>query len=224
MPKILFSIIEEDKMPHPESPIQDPYLGRDSLFHFDNIIISAMETNTNIAKWTIDNKQTLTPIQLAGCEIIPHGISIALSIRELIRSAYLYSGEILIRPLLERAAVISYLIDHPEKIELWEKGWPFKSRPTLKEMLVSMSSENESKDSFETAKFIVNHFNTIVHADPDGALRNHGVSSSGTIGYLSGPNINDPEKCDNLAFNAQCYLIVLISRAVQIFPKNNQVK
>ena len=96
------------------TPDNEPYLGRESVFQFDNMILVAMEQNQRIAPWT--QGRDLTPLQWAETELIPHGFSIALSIRELVRQGYLISAEILLRPLIERAAVISYLSDMLKRV------------------------------------------------------------------------------------------------------------
>lgn len=112
------------------------YLGRESVFQFDQMIKAAMEKNAKIGPWT--HGRNLTPLQSAATELLPHGFSIALSIRELVRQGYLISAEILLRPLIERAAVISYLCETPSALPLWEAGWPHKSRPPLYKMLAAM--------------------------------------------------------------------------------------
>ena len=106
------------------TPDNEPYLGRESVFQFDQMIQAAMEKNAKIGPWT--HGRNLTPLQSAATELLPHGFSIALSIRELVRQGYLISAEILLRPLIERAAVISYLCEAPSALPLWEAGWPHK--------------------------------------------------------------------------------------------------
>src|ERR1700730_10702689 len=135
----------------------DPYLGRESVFHFDQMISAAVEKNRLVAEWTHSN--ALPPLQKAASEILPHAFSLACAVRELIRTGYLFPAEVLIRPLLERAAVISYLVEVPDSVPLWEKGWPYKTRPSLAAMLVHMrGAKHEDK---ETARLIVDHFNAI---------------------------------------------------------------
>lgn len=68
-----------------------------------------MEKNAKIGPWT--HGRNLTPLQSAATELLPHGFSIPLGIRELVRQGYLISAEILLRPLIERAAVIGYLCE-----------------------------------------------------------------------------------------------------------------
>ncbi len=177
-----------------------------------------MEKNAKIGPWT--HGRNLTPLQSAATELLPHGFSIALSIRELVRQGYLISAEILLRPLIERAAVISYLCETPSALPLWEAGWPHKSRPPLYKMLAAIrqtkGSEQENED---IAKQITQHFNAIVHADPQGAATQSINLGQSRRGYSASKSLDDPEKCDDICFQAAMYLIVLTARAVQVFPE-----
>ena len=91
---------------------------------FDREIPFSLWVSSHIAAHTRDNRERLTDLQHAACQIVPQGINLALSIRELIRQGYLFAALVLIRPLIERAAIISYIHDHPEAIEVWKGGWP----------------------------------------------------------------------------------------------------
>jgi hypothetical protein len=216
-------------MPHPDSPIQDPYLGRQSLYLFDVLIPPAMALNQKVATWTHD--VPLTRLQRAACQIIPNGFSLALSIRELIRTGYLFSAEILLRPLMERVAVISHLMCCGDDVlDLWEKGWPHKTRPALSLMLDSINDYSDFEQGGEVNKFVdyaketVKHFNSIIHADPVGLDTNIGLTPSGVVGYLSAANLNNPALCDHICHHSVIYLTLLMKRAVEAFPniKNSQ--
>lgn len=202
---------------------QEPYLGRESVYQFDLAIVDAMKEYTRISKSTQGGK--LSPIQAAACQIIPHGFSIALGIRELLRLAYLLPAEILLRPLIERAAVISYLIENGEPaVLLWQQGWPYDNknkrerRPSLAQMMVVMRGKENTGEIAGIAKGIVDHFNSVVHADPIGANSRISMSADGTIGYLGSADLNNPKLCDEIALQGMAYLRVLTGRAMQIFP------
>jgi hypothetical protein len=202
----------------PFSIDNEPYRGRLSVFQFDQMILVAMEQNAKIAPWT--HGKTLSGLQRAATELIPHGFSIALSIRELVRQGYLVSAEILLRPLIERAAVLSYLCEHPEKLTLWEAGWPHKSRPNLATMLRTMKRDGPaSAGNPDPISQLVKHFNALVHADPAGARHMAAKLADRVIGYSASMSLADPEKCDEICFQAQMYLIVLFCRAIQVFPE-----
>jgi hypothetical protein len=196
------------------TPNNEPYLGLESLLWFDRIICWSMETNTKIATWTRQNSNTLTPLQRAGCQIIPQGISIALSIRELIRQAYLLSALILMRSLIERAAIVSYLDMHPEEVSKWESGWRYGERPKLANMLALMGGGVPVKE----AQKICDAHNHMVHGDPLSCYNNLVTLSDGTAGYASGKILDNKELCDEVAMEAQCYLVVLSGRMSSIFP------
>jgi hypothetical protein len=198
-------------------PSNEPYLGRQSVFHFDNMISAALAASAPIATYTRGGN--LTRLQLAATEIVPHGFSLALSIRELVRQGYLLGAEVLVRPLLERAAVISYLCDHEHKIALWEAGWPYKSRPHLKDMMGSMAAESAADltELTEVAARVVHEHNSLVHADPTGAYR-HAAQIGGRLTFSPSKSLDEPERCDALCFEAMSWLIVLTARASAIFP------
>src|SRR5216683_3659613 len=66
------------------TPGNEPYLGRELLRAFDELIVCCLEHNQTIASRTriVANK---TVLQEAVCILIPQGVSLALSIRELVR-------------------------------------------------------------------------------------------------------------------------------------------
>ena len=192
----------------------EPYLGLKSLLWFDRIICWAVEGNVKVANWTQLNSKSLIPLQKAACQIIPQGIGIALSIRELIRQAYLFSSLILIRPLIERAAIISYLDINPDDVTLWQNGWEYHERPSLAKMMDNMSGIGTLK----TAQNVVNAHNHVVHGDPLSCYNNLVKLPDGTFGYASGKILNNPDLADSIAMEAQCYLIILAARLSKIFP------
>ncbi|MBI5805479.1 hypothetical protein HZA73_05490 [candidate division TA06 bacterium] len=199
-------------------PTNEPYLGRELVFHFDQTIISCLEINADIAAYTHNAK--LSDIQKAACQIIPQGINLSLTIRELVRQGYLFGAIVLMRPLIERAAIISYLHANPDKVNVWQRGWQYGERPPLSTMLETMSGNADIK----LAKQICEDFNHIVHGDPVGSQWNLVNLSNGGLGYSVGKVINDPDLCDFICAQSYCYLIVLMGRMAGIFPEVNSKK
>lgn len=197
------------------TPGNEPYLGMPAILWFDRIIVWALAGNRLVAAYTHEHSATLSALQRAGCQIIPQGINIALSIRELLRQAYLFPALVLMRPLVERAAVISYLCLHPEAVALWEKGWEHKKRPSLPKMLEAMSGNKD----VEAAKNVCAVHNHIVHGDPVGALSNLVQLGDGRAAYASGKVLGNPDLANNIAMEAQCYLVVVASRMGHVFPE-----
>lgn len=194
------------------TPDNEPYLGRQSVYHFDQVILSCLEVNAEVAAYTHTHK--LTDLQKAACQIVPQGINLALSIRELIRQGYLFAAVVLMRPLIERAAIISYLNEKPEAVSLWQNGWKHQGRPSLATMLATMHGET----NVEQAQQICETFNHVLHGDPIGSSFNLVHLDSGGLGYSVSKTLNDPELCDFICFQSYCYLIVLLARMTACFP------
>src|SRR5260221_14660688 len=76
-----------------------------------------------------------TPIQWAACQLIPQSVSLALSTRELVRQAYLFGALVLIRPLIERSVILVYLLNFPDALPIWQRGWLHTEAPSLAKML-----------------------------------------------------------------------------------------
>jgi hypothetical protein len=205
---------DDPKMPAVFTPDNEPYLGLPSILWFDRTIVWALAGNKLVADYTHEHSATLSKLQRAACQIIPQGINIALSIRELLRQAYLFPALVLMRPLVERAAVISYLCLHPEGVALWEKGWKHDKRPKLAKMLQAMSGREDE----EAARNVCAVHNHIVHGDPVGALSNLIQLGDGRAAYASGKVLGNPDLASNIAMEAQCYLIVVASRMAHAFP------
>jgi hypothetical protein len=65
------------------NPGNKPYLGREALLIFDKEIPFSLWVSSHIAAHTRSNLGRLTDLQTAACQIVPQGINLALSIREL---------------------------------------------------------------------------------------------------------------------------------------------
>lgn len=205
----------EPDIPLVFTPANEPYLGRQALLTFDREIPFNLWVSSHIAAYTRANRDSLTDLQRAACQIVPQGINLALSIRELIRQAYLFAALVLVRPLIERAAIISYISAHPDAIEKWKGGWRFRERPPLSTMLNSMAGGVE----LEAAKDICEHYGHIIHGDPVSAEWNRIPLNDGSLGYAVGKVLNAPLVCDELALQGWAYLRVLIVKATNCFPE-----
>lgn len=196
-------------------PHNEPYLGRERLLEFDKAIPMAMQRNTAVAARTFETK--MSSLQAAVAEIVPQGISVALSIRELIRQGYLFSATILLRPLLERTALVFYLIDTPVSVDAWHNGWPRKDQPSLPKLLEHLLVRNGKSENFgseEVAKIL----HKVVHSDPMAAHWNM-TEREGRAAYSSGKNLDAPDVADFCAtFGCRC-LRYLVAAADEAFPQ-----
>jgi len=194
------------------TPDNEPYLGRETLLAFDKSIIASMKVNREIAPYTY--KINKSDLQSAACQIIPQGINISLSIRELIQQGYLFGALVLMRSLVERSTTILYLYQNPEKVDLWTKGWNYKERPSLSEMLTAIG-----KDKFSNVGRIITPFyNSLTHGDPESATWNLIKTKEGDVGYSVSKILDNPKLCDNISLDGSTWLLILISMATAIFP------
>jgi hypothetical protein len=144
------------------TPGNEPYLGRETLYAFDKLILVCLETSAEIAPRT--HKIDKTDLQWAACQLIPQGISIALSIWELVRQGHLFGALVLIRPLAERATTLLYLHRFPDEIVKW-KEWR-KKGPSLNRMLDTLGQGKFPGAASEFTQL----YNGITHGDPESAM------------------------------------------------------
>lgn len=197
------------------TPDDEPYLGRQSVYHFDVVLRRFVEDQVRIAEWT--HRAQLTGLQQAASELVPSASSIALSIRELVRQAYLMSALVLTRPLMERTATLSYLVTHPESVTLWQEGWPHKTRPSLNSRLNSLLGP-DAPFSKEDLAGLLDRYNGLVHGDPAAALHDAVLQPDGAAGYTVGKDLTSPSRTDEVAFETTAWLIVLMGRCQEVFP------
>jgi hypothetical protein len=193
------------------SPSDEPYLGRKPLYVFDVLITSAMELSAKLAERT--RAGNLTELQKAAAQITPQGLNIALSIRELVRQAHLFSALVLLRSLVERAAILSYLRVTPHALPLWERGWMHRERPSLEKML---TATHPTKDTVGARK-VCETLNHLVHGDPFAAEYNLVALAEDAWGYGVGRNLTDPPLCDFVCDQSISWLTVLAANANACF-------
>ncbi len=202
----------------PESvylPHNEPYLGRPTLLALDQAIPGALQQNLAIARHTFEISKS--PLQDAVCELVPQTISIALSVRELIRQAYLFSAVILLRPMLERLALVVYLRDNSDAVAAWHSGWERKAQPSFETLISHLVASNAGTTSEAKRKQFAALLHKVVHPDPAAAMWNM-TNRDGKPAHASGKLIEAPEVCDLCAeFTNRC-LLHAIQVAVAVFP------
>ncbi len=196
------------------TPDNEPYLGREAVYAFDNLIVVCMESNTRVASLTHEINKT--DLQLAACQLIPQSISIALSIRELVRQGYLFGAFILIRPLVERAAILLYLKRNPHHIDIWKRGWQHNEAPSLARMLNEIASEKFTGIGADFTK----PFNSILHGKPDSAIWSLTPIDEDKIGHGASKNLDNPALCDDVCIQSAAWLTVVVAMMSAYFPDN----
>jgi hypothetical protein len=140
-----------------------------------------------------------------------------LSVRELIRQGYLFSATILLRPLLERTALVFYLIDTPAAVTAWHNGWPRSDQPSLPKLLEHLLTRAGNSGTLG-AKELATMLHKVVHSDPMAAHWNT-TSKHGRVAYASGKTTDAPDVADFCAaFGSRC-LQHLVGAADGVFPE-----
>lgn len=201
--------MDELKRPIIFSPDNEPYLGREFLYHFDQIISSCLEENALIAPRThlID----LSDAQRMACAVIPQAISIALSIRELVRQGYLFGAYVLVRPLAERAAILLYLKARPEEIQKWNSGWRAHEdkAPSLAHMFKVIQEGGNQSDVIEGCR-LTDSMNSLLHGRPDSGFANLISMADGRTGYAVSKILDRPDLCDEIGASVLPWLVVVL--------------
>lgn len=198
------------------TPDDEPYLGRELLFHFDQMISCCMELSSKIAPLT--HNMSLSKNQEMACQVIPQSLSIALSIRELIRQGYLFGAHVLKRSFIERVMILMYLHCFPEKIQVWCNGWKYREAPSLAKMFESV---NEHLNLGHNVKGfgLTASLNSLVHGKPDSAPWNLTLVEDNKYGYAPSKIIDNPKLCDELCADVLPWLAIIPSITVAYFPE-----
>lgn len=207
------------------TPADEPYLGLQELIAFDNVIVEAMN-ETHRAK-PLTALEGLTTHQKAATLLIPSGLSLCLSVRELIRQAYLHGALTLLRPILERVITVRYLRLNPNAHAIWENGWKYKERPKLYEMTEKIFSSNLNDELRQTLtendlsihKLLTSKGNEMVHGGVEGLLTNVSVTEQG-ITSSSGRVVNRPDLAKEAALECATWLILLMTESSVAFPES----
>lgn len=201
------------------TPDNEPYLGRELLFHLDQIISSVMEQNAVTAPTS--HGRTLTEHQRMACQVIAQALSIMLSIRELIRQGFLFGAHVLLRALVERQTILLYLYLHPEDIERWNRGWHQGDAPGLSKMLDAIQGKWQRSSAIR-GKDLTAAMNSLMHAKPDSAPWNLVALGGNGIGHAVSKILNRPDLCDDLCANVIPSVAIIQAMMAAYFPKGEQ--
>jgi len=190
-------------------------LGRDLLLRFDQIILSCLEQNRAVAPKT--HRLVLSDSQQMACQVIPQAISIALSMRELVRQGYLFGAHVLLRPLMERAMILLYLQEFPADIEKWKRGWRYNEAPSLAKMVEAIQFHADGKLTWRGHE-VTGTMNSLLHGGPDSSAWNLVPIDAQRSGYAPSKILNRPDLCDELCENAVPWLEVVQAMMSAYFP------
>ena len=177
------------------TPDNEPYLGRELLFHFDQLILSCLEQNSRLAERS--HQIVHSDLQEMAGQVIPQSISITLSIRELIRQGYLFGAYVLLRSLVERTMILLYLQARPTEIEKWKRGWRHDEAPGLSKMIEAIQTQQGGPLMWRGHE-VTASLNSLVHGKPDSIFWNLVPLDSNRLGHASSKILNRPDLCDKL--------------------------
>lgn len=210
-----------DKFEHPLvfHPGNEPYLGREMLYHFDQLISSCLEQNASIAPKTYNI--SLLERQQMACIVIPQSISIVLSIRELLRQGYLFGAKVLFRPFVERVSILLYIHECPEEIEKWKRGWKHNDAPSLAKMTEVIQERLKRTEKIKGFQF-TDEMNAMLHGRPESALANLIAIDNEHAGYAVSKILNRPDLCDEICIDVIPWIVVLQAMMVAYFENDNK--
>lgn len=165
-----------------------------------------MEANARTAPRS--HGRVLSDDQQMACQVIAQAISIALSIRELIRQGYLFGAHVLLRALVERAAILLYLHLYPNEIERWKRGWHQGDAPGLAKMLDAIQAKQNHHPPV-AGRILIATMNSLLHSKPDSARSNMVPLDDMRGGHAVSKILNRPDLCDDLCANAIPWLAVV---------------
>lgn len=188
------------------------------MFHFDQVITALMEQQVKVAAWTRSHK--LSPLQTAASELAPGACSLVLSVRELVRQGYLYAAMVLMRPVVERVGTLSYLIEHPDGLTVWEGGWKHVTRPTFNQLLETMrgTADVPGAPSDSDIATVARRYHELVHGGPSAASGVLIRLDDGAPAFTTGKDLHSLDKADAVCFEAAMMTVVLMARCAQVFP------
>lgn len=193
----------------------EPYLGRAPLLEFDKLIVKALAVNQVTARST--HGASLSEHQQMACAVIAQAVSLALSVRELIRQGYLFGAHVLVRPLAERACILLYLHNFPQDIGKWKNGWTHREAPSLAQMFDAIQRAGESKLNIRGTDLTA-PMNSLVHGKPDSVRWNQTGLEGSKGGHASSKLLHRPDLCDEVATDGMLWLAVTLTMMVTYFP------
>lgn len=206
------------------TPGDEPYLGVQLVHQLDLVIAPLMQQQTRIAACTSSND--VTPLQEAAGELAPGACSLVLSIRESVRQGYLLAALVLTRPLLERVATLSYLVENPAQVKLWREGWPQKGRPSLRTRMKAMGLPpsfdsplwTPDAPSDDDITVMIKRYNGLVHGDPASAYSTAVLLPDGRPGHAIGKDLSSPTRANQICGETLAWVVVLMACCEQLFP------
>lgn len=197
------------------TPDNEPYLGRALLLNFDLIISATIEQNSRTREATCGAANS--DQQKMARQVNSQAISIALSIRELIRQGYLFGAHVLLRPLVERSMILLYIYQFPTEIRHWNNGWKQGEAPGLPKMIDKFAAKGAGAPYVKGSEMLKS-MNSLLHSKPDSAYYNLAPAGEDRVEFASSKILNRPELCDSLCADVIPQLAIVGAMLNNYFP------
>ena len=203
------------------TPANEPYIGRESLFHYDKMLVQcfdAFKVMPRLSRKNPKETEALTEHQKMAIQVISQSLNLAASIRELIRQGYLFGALVLERSFVERMMILLYLHEKPDEIKVWNEGWSadYRLDKSLRAPSLATMIKKVGKGQF---KGITKSYNDLVHGKPESWM--HGLIIGENECYDSPSKTNNnTQDCDRLCFTIVSFLVVLLAMVEHYFPKD----
>ena len=210
---------EQDAITPVFTPANEPYLGRELLLRFDQLICACLELNLKCAPKSHD--PMLSDFGRALCILVPQTISLALSIRELIRQGYLLGAKVLVRPFTERAVTALYFHKNPAALRIWDEGWKYNRRPSFQEMLEYLNHHVLGGAAVPSLKGFTYDWNSATHGDPMSARWNVVLNHEGVPVFPVSKNLASPGLADEICAEVIPWLATTMGMMSAAFGQEN---
>ena len=172
-----------------------------------------------------------TDLRRAIAQVLPNTFAVLHALKSLLSEGHLFGAELLLRPLLERVALISYLSKKkPESLKLWNDGWLHSKRPTIRYMIETITEPQIDLSKYGANETnlrrifleLVDEMNSIVHPSPRTANRT-AVSMDGGENYMlySGANPQNHVYIEHISLTALGLVSALVQEIGIALPEIN---
>ena len=157
-----------------------------------------------------------------ACLVVPQALNISLSMRELVRQGYLFGAHVLLRSLVERAAILLYLQMYPEHIDRWNRGWNSPDAPGLAKMFEAIQKKSENSPGI-AGRNLTAAMNSLLLSKPSSAPWSLVSLDGEKFGHASSKMLDRPDLCDDLCANTIPWLLVVQAMMAGYFPEASPI-
>ncbi len=192
--------------------LSNAYTDRPLVEILTTVINTVLLHADDIREWIARNK--LTPLQEGAIHLIPQATHLAASIQHLLDGALLLGSNVLLRPLIERVATMSYLYAHPNRVMDWSRDWKGTQRPNFSVMVSTIADGLHEIGSGDSRGLL----HGLVHGNFSSEWSNQVKRADGGNANATHQMPNSPEIADFIALDTSVSLLAILDLMFKIFP------